>query len=480
VDFARGLIQHRIFLTSYLRKQTESRQLEAPVNRGRIYRIVSTSKPVKRHNKLSAQPDSDTLINRLSNPNGFWRDTAQRLLAERNEPGLADRLRPLVSFRTARSSLGRLHTLWTLEALGSLDLATIRTAFHDPDPMVAASAVRAAEPFLRGPRAKDFFSLFTGSSLPAARRTQLAILLTFSGIDSPEAEAATRALMLSVGTNRLWQTAAISGLKHRELPFLQWLATSPPATNGTDSVERRTPLLGLLAQCVANEADGNRVGQFCDFVATPTLDARLRTPLVAGFISGLQPLPKDKNTLPRQILIPEEPKAFLELRTSLATNEQALVDRVSLGLSWPGKVRPAGMIAAAPLNATEQASYNRGKELYTTICGACHQPHGRGQEGLAPPLLNSEWVLGSNQRLIRIVLHGVRDAITVGGTKYALNMPALGEALTDEQIADALTYVRHEWGHTAPAVSPELVKGIRATESKRDDSWTEPELLKQP
>ena len=58
-------------------------------------------------------------------------------------------------------------------------------------------------------------------------------------------------------------------------------------------------------------------------------------------------------------------------------------------------------------------------------------------------------------------------------------MPALGEALNDGQIADALTYIRHEWGHAASAIGPEKVKSIRAAEAKRDDSWTEAELLKK-
>ena len=130
------------------------------------------------------------------------------------------------------------------------------------------------------------------------------------------------------------------------------------------------------------------------------------------------------------------------------------------------------------INAEFAASIERGCEVYPTLCGACHQPHGRGQEGLAPPLVDSEWALGSDQRLIRIVLHGVRDALTVKGVRYELNMPALAEALDDRQIADVLTYIRREWDHTGEPVNIELVRNIRQSESKREDSWTEAELLK--
>ena len=73
------------------------------------------------------------------------------------------------------------------------------------------------------------------------------------------------------------------------------------------------------------------------------------------------------------------------------------------------EVDPGCELALESMAGEEAASFARGKALYTIICGACHQPHGNGQAGLAPPLRDSEWVLGSEQRLVRIVLHGLRD-----------------------------------------------------------------------
>ena len=70
--------------------------------------------------------------------------------------------------------------------------------------------------------------------------------------------------------------------------------------------------------------------------------------------------------------------------------------------------------------------------------------------------------------------------MTVKGRKWELNMPALGEALDDQQIADALTYIRREWGHTAAPVTSETIKAARAATAKREDSWTEAELLRVP
>jgi mono/diheme cytochrome c family protein len=159
------------------------------------------------------------------------------------------------------------------------------------------------------------------------------------------------------------------------------------------------------------------------------------------------------------------------------------VQKIASLYFWPGKSASADTLAAANVQALPpiaKASFDRGREIYPTICGACHQPHGNGQEGLAPPLVDSEWVLGSEQRLIRVVLHGMRDAITVKGVRYELNMPALAEALDDAQIADSLTYIRREWGHAAAPVLAEAVKTVRALESKREDSWTQAELQKIP
>jgi mono/diheme cytochrome c family protein len=110
---------------------------------------------------------------------------------------------------------------------------------------------------------------------------------------------------------------------------------------------------------------------------------------------------------------------------------------------------------------------------------ACHQPHGLGQEGLAPPLVGAEWVTGSPERLARIVIHGLRGPVTVNKQVFELDMPSLG-VLDDEQIAAVLTYVRREWGHAASAVDTAAIKKIREATANREDAWTEAELLKIP
>lgn len=119
-----------------------------------------------------------------------------------------------------------------------------------------------------------------------------------------------------------------------------------------------------------------------------------------------------------------------------------------------------------------------GKRVFSTTCFACHQTNGQGQPGIYPPLAGSEWAQGDPHRIIRIVLHGLSGPITVEGKQFNNVMAPLGAALTDEQIANVLTYVRQEWGNSAPPVDVETVKQVRAETQGRTAPWTVEELEK--
>jgi mono/diheme cytochrome c family protein len=89
----------------------------------------------------------------------------------------------------------------------------------------------------------------------------------------------------------------------------------------------------------------------------------------------------------------------------------------------------------------------KGKTIYGKICGACHQADGSGKEGVAPPLVGSEWVLApGGGRLARIVLNGLTGPIRVQGREWNLVMPPWRENLKDEEIAIVLTYIRTSLG----------------------------------
>lgn len=124
-----------------------------------------------------------------------------------------------------------------------------------------------------------------------------------------------------------------------------------------------------------------------------------------------------------------------------------------------------------------------GKTVYNGVCVACHQPTGQGLPPAFPPLVNSEWVTGSEERAIRIVLYGLQGPIKVNGVDYNNVMPATGPGssfnLSPERVAAVLTYVRQEWGNKAGPISPEKVAEIRGKDGNRGP-MTVAELEKLP
>ncbi|HYC71278.1 MAG TPA: cytochrome c [Opitutaceae bacterium] len=117
-----------------------------------------------------------------------------------------------------------------------------------------------------------------------------------------------------------------------------------------------------------------------------------------------------------------------------------------------------------------------GKRVYQANCMLCHQANGQGQPNVYPPLAGSEW-LANEERMIRIVLHGVNGPITVAGKEFNNAMTPFGGALSDEQIANVLSYVRSDWGNSHPEVDPATVARIRAETAARKTPFTAAELL---
>lgn len=105
----------------------------------------------------------------------------------------------------------------------------------------------------------------------------------------------------------------------------------------------------------------------------------------------------------------------------------------------------------------------KGRIVFEKICAACHQPDGMGREGIAPPLVGSEWILAkSGERLARIVLNGLSGPITVKGKEWNLPMPPWRDNLDDEAIAVVLSYIRGNVGtNKAPAIQPETIAAAR-------------------
>lgn len=119
-----------------------------------------------------------------------------------------------------------------------------------------------------------------------------------------------------------------------------------------------------------------------------------------------------------------------------------------------------------------------GRRVFTQNCVVCHQSNGQGVPGQFPPLAQSEWVLSEgwhgDNHLVKVLLHGLQGVVEVRGNIYNNAMPA--QKLSDAQISAVLTYIRNEWGNSAPPISEEFVASVRTETAGRTEPWTQPEL----
>lgn len=109
---------------------------------------------------------------------------------------------------------------------------------------------------------------------------------------------------------------------------------------------------------------------------------------------------------------------------------------------------------------TLAASMKRGQVVFQSYCLACHQANAGGVPNLYPPLIKTKYILGEKNALITIVLKGLTGEVEVNGTTYNGMMPP-HNFLTDQQIADVLTYVRNSFGNKAALIKVTDVKAMR-------------------
>ncbi len=136
------------------------------------------------------------------------------------------------------------------------------------------------------------------------------------------------------------------------------------------------------------------------------------------------------------------------------------------------------------LGSAERKQYELGSKVYQreAHCGTCHLTNGKGNGVTYPSLVGTAWVNGSEERLVKMALHGMWGKLEVHGKTYdpALGVPpmtAFKNLLDDEELAAVLTFVRNTWGNDASPISPETVKKVRAATTGRTTFWNPDELL---
>ncbi|MEO5690265.1 MAG: copper-containing nitrite reductase [Burkholderiaceae bacterium] len=110
---------------------------------------------------------------------------------------------------------------------------------------------------------------------------------------------------------------------------------------------------------------------------------------------------------------------------------------------------------------TVQDQIKAGEALFAGTCSVCHQSNGAGLPGVFPPLAKSDFLAADLQRTIGIPLRGLSGKVTVNGSEYDSVMPPMNQ-LTDDEVANILTYVLNSWGNPGGSVSKDDVKKRRA------------------
>lgn len=371
LDMYHGIIQHKTYMTTYLRGQTLSRGLEGPgYGHGRIYRIRSSNKPLAKVENLAKASDIE-LIKKLDSPIGAVRDLAQKELIDRN----ADPKPIVAALETgAASDLTNIHLLWTLEGLGALRAEHLAGTLTSKNEELISSALYAALSLT------DSELIKLQSSVAAVRATAMTapyIARILAATPSPVAQETLVVFLKQHHKTSLVREAAISGLGGTAILF--------------DKVNR---------------------GRFSE----------------KSFDKWLQ---ESKRGPQKQI----DPKTLLK--------------------------------------GEHLASFIRGEKLYSTTaaCIGCHGQDGAGLANLGPQLDGSDWVIGSEIRLVKILIHGLTGPIQINRKTFTPQafMPGLGvnPTITDGDIADVSTFIRANWTNRAPKITEATVTKIRKETSGR-------------
>jgi mono/diheme cytochrome c family protein/glucose/arabinose dehydrogenase len=450
VDMYRGVIQHRIFLTTYLRNQIKERALEVPLGMGRIYRVL----PGTAHRATPpnlAKASTRELVGALEHADAWVRETAQRLLVEKRDLKSVADLQKLAL--QSHSETARAHALWTLDGIDAVEWSSVAAALEDPEPRVAAVGARLAERFM----SKDA-QRAVNAIMQRARRDELSFqrqaALSLGAAPAQYSDPAFVELAQRAGAQPYMADAIVSGLAGREAAFAERLMSTQNAT------EALRPVLAVTTASVMQAGDTVQMDALFQRMQQQGTPAWIRQ----GLIDGVDRLiARNDRGEPRTTFISSEPKALLALARRTDAEGRRAAQLVKW-LRWRGQsIDPRQLLES--LTAEERSWYERGQKEFA-ICAACHQSEGQGMPGLAPALAGSRWVNGSPQALVRIVLNGKADELA---------MPSL-KTLDDATVSAILTYVRRSWGNEASPISPQTVQQIRSVVANREQPWSSEEL----
>jgi nitrite reductase (NO-forming) len=138
-------------------------------------------------------------------------------------------------------------------------------------------------------------------------------------------------------------------------------------------------------------------------------------------------------------------------------------DRIYLPEGGAVQTMPTAATEPAPATRSFEERMRLGANVYNANCLACHQHDGKGIPGAFPPLAQSDYLMADKIRAISTVVHGLEGPVTVNGAAFNSVMPKL--LLTDDDVANVVTYVRNSWGNKGDVVTLEEVQKARASKA---------------
>jgi mono/diheme cytochrome c family protein/glucose/arabinose dehydrogenase len=385
LDMYRGVIQHKTYLTEYLKNEYISRKLSKPLNCGRIYKVVPENKsPIP----VSFTSDPLQTVKLLQHPNGWVRDKAQQILVDGKNREVVPLLKEML--KNTAQPVSVLHALWTLEGLQALDTADLMPLLQNADWHLRVHSLTLLAAVTKQSGKKDLQKRL--EEILSKNDSLTAPYLAFSTKVLSDRRAASRILLELVKkypASQYVTDAVISTLQNREVEFFKLVQNALPDT--TLLIHRR----------------------------------------MKNVLTDIENRKHSKNSK----LLEQE--------------------------------------------------YPRGFALFSSICQGCHGADGNGIRSLAPPLNNSSWVTGDKYKLLSIVLYGLTGPIQVGGKLYEApeitgDMPGIGgnKELTDEDIAQLLSFIRNSWNNRADKVIGNDVNQVRQKYKGRQKAFTMQELQK--
>lgn len=385
VDMYRGIIQHKTYLTPYLKSEIRQRGLTQPLNCGRIYKIVPANKTTA---TLKITNDTSTLLNLLQHPNGWVRNQAQQLIVDSKYTQLGSSLRSLLS--QMNKPLTLVHALWSLEGLGVLQARDVLPLLKVNDWTIRMQALAVLPSIMNRNNYQQFLPILNSMMNENDTLALPYIAFLANPVQRFYPKAASELLITltrKYGTSAYVADAIISNLQNKEAAFYKEALRINPDT-------------------------------------TAAINKRLK--------KVLDDIVKAKNS----------------------SNAKKL-----------------------------EKEFPRGVAIYKSVCQTCHGSDGNGVTALAPPLNNSEWVVGDKNRLASIVLYGLTGPVSVSGKLYKApeingDMPGIGQnkEFSDEDIAEVLSFIRSSWNNKAGKVLAEEVNNARNKNKGRQNPFSSEEL----